>query len=156
MADDESTHKAAEHEHRAELGDDVDGPPAGDGEAGNFVEEDDHLDESDTQDDPPGQAKGSSPISLPDLNRLMVGELIVHFAERDVRVVLDGDAALRTMAIFAGSTNRQHYDVLDPASSPAQNGWFVLDTATPLAMTWLPGLPAPRQRTTIDPAPLAA
>lgn len=156
MADDQdhtATDRSEDHEnHEREESEEL---------ATQTTENSDH-DDDDHDDDADGgfgeQAVGGVPgatFSRRHRNQRVVGELVVHYPQRDVPVVLDGEAAMRLMAIFGGADKAALADVLDPLRSPAENGWFLLDTAEPLAMTWLPGLPGPRQRTAIDPEPAA-
>lgn len=87
------------------------------------------------------------------INRAVLGQLVLHYESRDVTVVLDGDAGLRVMAMFANRKEGRWADILDPEQSWALSGWLVLDLHEPLAMSWLPGLPAQPARTAVDPAP---
>lgn len=82
-------------------------------------------------------------------NMAIPGYVTLHYPERDVRVLLDGDAAVRLLRMFRQRYEAGLSDVLD-AESSALAGWLVLDLAEPLAMSWLPVLRAPR--TAIDPA----
>lgn len=89
------------------------------------------------------------------INRAVLGQLVLHYESRDVTVVLDGDAGLRVMTTFANRKDERWADTLHPEESWALSGWLVLDLQEPLAMSWLPGLPARVPRTTVDPAPAA-
>lgn len=90
------------------------------------------------------------PMTQRDRNRLVYGRVVVHFPERDVEFVLDGDAALRLMAIHARRDRPWMDDRLRPESSKAANLWISLDVQRALAMTWIPTLKE-RSLTTIDP-----
>jgi hypothetical protein len=84
------------------------------------------------------------------LNLDFLGVLTVHFPERDVKVIFDGDAAIRLLTMFKERTDRKWKDQLDPTTSLAHNGWFVLDLRLPLAISWAP-MGAEPPRTAIDP-----
>ncbi len=94
------------------------------------------------------------PVSVHNIG--VIGQLVLHYPERDVTVMLDGDAAMRMLTMFAQRRERGLADVLDPDTSSAASGWVVLDLLEPLAMSWLPGLPAKRPRTAFDPVIAAA
>ena len=92
-------------------------------------------------------------------NRMTLGQLILHYPSRDVTVLLDGEAGLRMLKMFEQRREHGLADALDPELSSASAGWLVLDldgAGAPLAMSWIPGLPTKRPRTTIDPAVTAA
>lgn len=94
-------------------------------------------------------------LTVMDRNRLMLGQLILHYPSRDVTVYLDGEAALRVLKMFEQRRQGGLADELDPGLSSAGAGWLVLDIEggdVPLAMSWMPGLPTKRPRTTVDPA----
>ena len=79
-------------------------------------------------------------------NLEVVGRLVLHYAERDVVVHLDGDAAMRIMCTHVhGPLGALLADELDPLRSPADAGWLVLEPSQPLAMSWIPG-PTPEPR----------
>jgi hypothetical protein len=84
-------------------------------------------------------------------NRSVVGELIVHYPERDITFPCDGDAALRAMRRFAQPDTRHLEDTLDELSN-ALHIWLAFDRVRPLAMTWLPGVPG-STKAVIDPDP---
>lgn len=124
------------------------------------VEELDDTDEqdqnpaNDAPDDRPAAAHAATApqAALRIQNMATVGQLTLHYAERDVTVLLDGDAAVRLLTMFARRAERGLADRLDPERSRAANGWVVLDLQEPLAMSWLPGLPSRPPRTAVDPA----
>jgi hypothetical protein len=97
----------------------------------------------------PGFDRASVATSL--VTRAVLGQLIVHYEARDVTLVLDGEAAVRLMTMFARRREGGLGDVMDPEESSALSGWLVLDVQEPLAMSWLPGLPSRPQRTAVDP-----
>ncbi len=84
-------------------------------------------------------------------NRSVVGELIVHYPERDITFPCDGDAALRAMRRFAQHGTRHVEDTLDELSN-ALHIWLAFDRVRPLAMTWIPGVPG-STKAVIDPDP---
>ncbi len=123
-------------------------------------DEEDHLDDDDDDllDDPDAQAGGASPglhrRTMNEVNAVLLGTLTVCYPERDVQILLDGDAAMRTIAAFRTGRRHQFEDKLDPTTPAAACGWVALDM-NPMAMWWLPGLPnAGSTRMTIDPEPV--
>lgn len=74
-------------------------------------------------------------------NMGLLGTLVLHYASRDVTVVVDGDAAMRIMKAAETNSARGLADVIDPKRSPASTGWVVLAPTQPLALSWFPGLP---------------
>lgn len=87
------------------------------------------------------------------LNRLRFGELVVHYPERDVTLVLDGASASKVMAVHAGFSNRlAMQDQLEPLTANMANMWASIDMDRALAMSWIPGLaPSSTRKMTIDP-----
>jgi len=87
------------------------------------------------------------------VNRMTAGELVLHFAERDVAIVSDGETAARVLAVFAGTGQRRLLqDRIIPGESLMTNMWASLDLSRLLAVSWLPGLPSQAtQRMTVDP-----
>jgi hypothetical protein len=84
------------------------------------------------------------------INQGQLGLLVLHFRERDVKLVFDGDSALRVLTMFKDRTDRKWKDQLNPTSSSALSGWCVLDLRLPLAISWMPIGDEP-PRTAIDP-----
>jgi hypothetical protein len=84
------------------------------------------------------------------MNQGQLGLLVLHFPERDVKLVFDGDSALRVLTMFKDRTDRKWKDQLNPTSSSALSGWCVLDLRLPLAISWMPMGDEP-PRTAIDP-----
>lgn len=82
-------------------------------------------------------------------NRSVLGQLVLHYRERDVTVIVDGDAAMRMLAIIGGQISGVE-DLASPYVSDARNAWVTFDRR-PLAASWLPGLPDARMAT-VDPA----
>lgn len=87
------------------------------------------------------------------LNRLRFGELVVHYPERDVTIVLDGASASKVMAVHAGVGHRlAMQDRLEPLRANMANMWASIDMDRALAMSWIPGLtPLSTRKMTIDP-----
>lgn len=115
--------------------------------------------DDENDDEPTDSSEGTAEprqLSVMVRNLSVLGHLSLHYPSRDVTVLLDGDAAMRLMAMYAQRRERGLADLLDPVLSSAESGWVVLDIDEPLAMSWLPGLPGKRPRTTIDPALVAA
>jgi hypothetical protein len=79
------------------------------------------------------------------------GQLIVHFAARDVTTMLDGATAMRVLQMFQRRREGALGDEIRRSS--AGNLWFVFDIDEPLAISWIPGLPGQHPRTAVDPAP---
>jgi len=84
-------------------------------------------------------------------NKKILGQITLHYPERDVKVFVDGDCAIRLLVMFRERKHQDWVDFLGPYTSSAENGWLVLDLAQPLAMSYLP-LGAQDPRTAIDPA----
>lgn len=89
-------------------------------------------------------------------NRMTPGTLVLHLEARDVRMPMDGDAALRLLKMFQMRDGQVLADRLSPFISSAEAGWFVLDLADVTAMSWIPGLSAAPPRTVVDPLPAQA
>ena len=90
-------------------------------------------------------------------NAPIFGELILHFAERDVPIILDGETAARVIATFAEPWRRRRLqDRIDPATSPMSNMWSTFDLSRLLGASWIPGVATKADsRMTVDP-PLPA
>lgn len=90
-------------------------------------------------------------------NRQIYGELIVHYPERDVSIVLDGASASRVIAVHAGvATRPAMQDRFTPLIAEMGNMWASIDLDRALAMSWIPGLaPIGGRKMTIDPVPPA-
>jgi hypothetical protein len=124
-----------------------------DGLSPGLVSENDGPDERDVEEPDPFDAMPERrPLSIAARNLTTLGQLSVHYPARTVDFLLDGDAALRLLTMFAQRREGGLADVLDPDTSDATAGWVVLDLGEPLAMSWMPGLPSKRPRTAIDPA----
>jgi hypothetical protein len=87
------------------------------------------------------------------VNRVTLGELVLHYPTRDVVLALDGATAARVVAAFAKPERRRHLqDTLDTTSSSMRNLWATFDLDSLLAVSWLPGLPSKAsKRMTVDP-----
>lgn len=86
-------------------------------------------------------------------NRSRFGELVVHYPERDVTIVLDGASASKVMAVHAGVSPRlAMQDRLEPLRADMTSMWASIDMDRALAMSWIPGLgPLSTRKMTIDP-----
>lgn len=84
------------------------------------------------------------------LNMKLCGLLTLHYPARDVKLIVDGDAALRILSMFHQRSDKRWTDHLDPRWSSAASGWVVLDLGEPLAMSYMP-MSEPRERTVVDP-----
>lgn len=93
---------------------------------------------------------------MPGLNRRIPGRLTLVYPDQTVVIRCDGDAALRVLAMVAGSPAGGLQDRLDPWKSPAINGWMVIDP-DPLAAFWEPTWGADpltaKRRLVVDPVP---
>lgn len=109
-------------------------------------------------DDTAASAAGSDhhdPYWMVALNRRIEGRLVLAYPTRSVVVACDGDAALRVLALLAGSRQPGLRDRLDPVVSTAATGWIVVDPDV-LAAIWEPGVgegPAGSRRIVVDPVP---
>ena len=92
-------------------------------------------------------------VTVADVNRSTFGEVLLHFPERDVAIVLDGATAARVVAAFAQPRLRSLLqDRIDVETSVMTNLWASFDLSRLLGVSWLPGLPSEaRDRMTIDP-----
>ncbi len=119
-------------------------PGEDDGDMGTVVTTETPL--ADTDDADPDDAAAV-------LNQLRFGELVVHYPERDVTIVLDGASASKVMAVHAGVSNRlAMQDRLEPLRANMANMWASIDMDRALAMSWIPGITPPSTRKmTIDP-----
>jgi len=86
-------------------------------------------------------------------NRSRFGELVVHYPERDVTIVLDGASASKVMAVHAGVSHRLvMQDRLEPLRANMGNMWASIDMDRALAMSWIPGItPLSTRKMSIDP-----
>lgn len=96
----------------------------------------------------------SRPQTRAELNRLEFGQLYLHTVSRDVVVPVDGDAAARVIAVFAGTGRRSVMrDLMSPALSDMGNLWLAVDLREVVAISWIPGLPSTGDRVmTVDPS----
>ncbi|HEX7095179.1 MAG TPA: hypothetical protein VF183_04815 [Acidimicrobiales bacterium] len=147
MADEttEATASPDPDDDAVDVGDieDADGEPGTDSE-----------DEPAPEDEPARVERAAARYSVADMNRGVVGELIVHFATREARFVVDGEAALRILALYSRG-DLSLIDHAHPDESNARNMWLALDLDRVLAISWIPGLRDGRVRATIDPLPAA-
>lgn len=121
-------------------------------EAPGIDESENEAAEDDADDEAPLEP---DPHRIPALNRRIEGRLVLSYPTRTVAIACDGDAALRALALLAGSSDARFRDELDPSRSTAVMGWIVLDPDV-LAAVWEPTFgeePPPRQRIVVDPVP---
>lgn len=96
--------------------------------------------------------------TVPELDDLLVripdviGELVLHFASRDVTLAVDGRAAATALDLFA---RRKHTgpEAFERGASDMRNAWFATDLDEAIALSWWPGVPRRPARTIIDPVP---
>ncbi len=146
-----SDNQADPGEHAAEGPQDAE-EPAGADDAGEKAAERGSADSSEEVTPEQGPTDDADLMPMPLENRQVLGELVVHYASRDVTLLLDGEAAVRMLTMFARRREGGLGDHLHPQLSSARAGWVVLDLGEPLAMSWMPGLPTRQPRTVIDPA----
>jgi hypothetical protein len=84
-------------------------------------------------------------------NMATIGVLTLHTEARDVRVVIDGDAGMRAIAVFLG--RHEHADKHHLATASARRGWVGFDLDRLVAISWVPGVPKNDSRFAIDPIP---
>lgn len=83
------------------------------------------------------------------LNRVSLGTLTVHYQTRSVKFSLDGDSAMRLLAVLVGHRHDGTLDVIDPDNASAFRGWVMVDSAEVIGADWDP-LPEP-SRVAVDP-----
>ncbi len=93
--------------------------------------------------------------TVQETNRKRLGQITLHYPARDVKVLLDGDSAIRLLTMFRERDEGHWSDYLNPFISSAERGWLVMDLTEPLAISYLP-LGDQAKRTSIDPAVYAA
>ena len=93
------------------------------------------------------------PIDTATVNRVTLGELMLHYPARDVALALDGATAARVLAAFARPEQRRRLqDTIDTETSSMRNLWATFDLESLLAVSWFPSLPSKAaQRMTVDP-----
>jgi hypothetical protein len=84
-------------------------------------------------------------------NRFIEGTLTVHYAARDVGFPMDGESALRMLAVLAGTSNDM--DEIR-SSSDAQRVWLMIDRTDVLGAQWVPAEATVPRRATMDPGGL--
>lgn len=105
--------------------------------------------------DEPDKVVDASPSDDDQLLATMVmttgalGTLTLHYAERDVAMLLDGPSAMRLLTMLVRRREGLLGDRMSPTADPAA-AWFVFDVAEPLAASWRPGVPQ-RRRAAVDP-----
>lgn len=116
--------------------------------------EDDSADAGDAdEDDGESRSWQQERVTFSASNAAVVGQMLLHYEARDVAVWLDGDAAVRLMAMFRDRREGIYGDKINVFRSDANNAFVMLDLYDPpLAMSWVPGLPRLKPRTAIDPA----
>lgn len=84
-------------------------------------------------------------------NSLIPGTLTVHYASRDVPFPMDGESAMRMLAVLAGTSN--DVDEID-RTSDALRMWMMIDRHEVLGAQWTPGDATVPRRATMDPGGL--
>ena len=80
-----------------------------------------------------------------------LGEVVLSYRDRDVRVVLDSPTALQVLRLFSWRTQRGLTDSLFGDVPMARNAWLVFDTDELLAVTWTPHVGDRPHRPAVDP-----
>lgn len=116
---------------------------ADDGDAGPDVDDEDQDEgKPEAYSGAAGAQAGGNRITMSMRNLSRAGHVRLHFASRTVTLgPLDGDAALRLLfRVQRGRKVDWATDTLDPATSSADAGWFVLPNPDEglLAAEWLP------------------
>lgn len=101
------------------------------------------------------EASVEGAIVAEQINSKVLGTLTVHYAARDVNIRMDGGHALDLLAMFARGDIPREIDKIR-SDTVATRGFTVIDTTTPLGMTWTPTDLAGIARTTIDPGEAVA
>ena len=83
------------------------------------------------------------------LNRYSMGTLTVHYRTRSVSYSLDGESAIRLLAVLVGHRHNRTLDVVDPENASAFQGWVMVDSTEVIGADWNP-LPEP-SRIAVDP-----
>ena len=84
------------------------------------------------------------------MSELVTGSLVIHYPQRDVTVQMDGAHALDLLSHFARGAIPRTFDAITDLTV-ATRGFTVLDTTSPLGMTWVPSTIDGVVRTTVDP-----
>ena len=84
-------------------------------------------------------------------NSLIPGTLTVHYASRDVPFPMDGESAMRMLAVLAGTSN--DVDEID-RTSDALRMWMMIERHEVLGAQWTPGDATVPRRATMDPGGL--
>lgn len=92
-------------------------------------------------------------VTIADINRITLGELVLSYPARDVTLMLDGATAARVLAAYARPERRGRLqDYLNIETSTMRNQWSSFDLENLLAVSWYPGLPSKAAgRMTVDP-----
>ena len=80
-----------------------------------------------------------------------LGEVVLSYRDRDVRVVLDSPTALQVLRMFSWRTQRGLTDSLFGEVPMAFNAWVVFDLDELLAVTWTPHVGGRPHRPAVDP-----
>jgi hypothetical protein len=84
-------------------------------------------------------------------NQFIPGTLTVHYKTRDVQFPMDGETAMRMLAVLAGTDN----DIDDIVrSSDATRIWLMIDRTDVMGAQWTPDEATVPLRVTMDPAGL--
>jgi hypothetical protein len=84
-------------------------------------------------------------------NPFIPGTLTVHYVTRDVDFPMDGESAMRMLAVLAATSN--DVDDID-RTSDAQRTWLMIDRKDVIGAQWTPGYATVPRRATLDPGGL--
>lgn len=141
---DETEEKKAKKEERAAEHVEVD-------DVTDVAAEGSEAETSAVEEDRPDSTEWETPLVRRVRNRFTLGQLIVHYPERDVSVVIDGDSALRLIGVFAGHVPARELDRVHLAEATADNVWVGVSLEGVLAMSWIPGISNRPSRAVVDP-----
>lgn len=164
----------AEHHERVDMGNGDAGTAAGDSSSGTASASPVGLDDEDDASSGPGPLQpgpatarsvpASDDVSLGDdkvqemieamptgvRNMFVPGTLTVHYASRSVDYPADGAAAMRLLALLAGTSRDMDPVVAD--RSDARHGWVMVDRDDVIGAQWTPSAETVPRRVTMDPA----
>lgn len=82
-------------------------------------------------------------------NKFTWGTLTVHYASRDVDYPMDGDTAMRLLAMLAGTS--RDLDMVNPSTSDSRHGWVMIDRTDVVGAQWNDTTSFVPRRVTVDP-----
>ena len=73
------------------------------------------------------------------INEATLGELTLHLTQRSVTMAMDGDRAMRILAVFGRGRADGFDDTLNPELALALDPWLGIDFSQVVMVTWVPG-----------------